>query len=62
MDCKSLLADHLIERFQGFRERRADLERTPGLARDVLAAGLERVRPVVAETMQAVRTAMRFEG
>ena len=62
VDCKSLLADHLIERFQGFRERRADLERTPGLARDVLAAGLERVRPVAAETMQAVRTAMRFEG
>ena len=62
VDCKSLLADHLIEQFQGFRERRANLERTPGLARDVLAAGLERVRPVAAETMQAVRTAMRFEG
>jgi tryptophanyl-tRNA synthetase len=62
VDCKSLLADHLIERFEGFRERRADLERTPGLARDVLAAGLERVRPIVTETMRAVRTAMRFEG
>ena len=27
VDCKTLLADHLIERFRGFRERRAELER-----------------------------------
>jgi len=62
VDCKSLLADHLIERFQGFRERRAELERTPGLAREVLAAGIERVRPIATETIGAVRAAMRFEG
>ena len=62
VDCKSLLADHLIERFEGFRERRAELGRTPGLAKDVLAAGIERVRPIATQTLEAVRAAMRFEG
>ena len=62
MDCKSLLADHLIERFEGFRERRAELGRTPDLAKEVLAAGIERVRPIATETIEAVRAAMRFEG
>jgi tryptophanyl-tRNA synthetase len=62
VDCKSLLADHLIERFEGFRERRAELGRTPDLAKEVLAAGIERVRPVATETIEAVRAAMRFEG
>src|SRR5205814_4002657 len=62
VDCKSLLADHLIERFQGFRERRAELARTPGLAKDVLAAGIDRARPVAIETLEAVRDAMHFGG
>jgi tryptophanyl-tRNA synthetase len=60
VDCKSLLADHLIDRFQGFRERRADLARTPGLAKDVLTAGIERARPEARATLDAVRAAMHF--
>jgi tryptophanyl-tRNA synthetase len=60
VDCKSLLADHLIERFEPFRERRAQLGGTKGLARDVLAAGIERVRPIASTTLDAVRAAMRF--
>lgn len=60
VDCKTLLADHLIERFQDFRERRGELARTPGLVEDVLAAGIDRARPAAVETLAAVRTAMHF--
>jgi tryptophanyl-tRNA synthetase len=62
VDCKTLLADHLIERFEPFRDRRAELARTPDLARDVLAAGLERARPTASATLEAVRAAMHFGG
>ena len=60
VDCKTLLADHLIETFRPYRERRAELEAEPGLVQRVLADGVERARPVAAETLAAVRTAMRF--
>ena len=62
VDCKSLLADHLVERFRGFRERREELASTPGLAKDVLAAGIDRVRPMAVSTLETVRAAMRFGG
>jgi tryptophanyl-tRNA synthetase len=60
VDCKTLLADHLIETFQPYRERRAELEADPGLVRRVLEEGAERARPVAVETLAAVRAAMRF--
>ena len=56
--CKENLADRLIPYFEPFRERREELEHTPGLAEEVLATGAAKVRPVVEETMKAVRTAM----
>ena len=61
VDCKTLLADHLIEYFRGYRERRAELETRPGLADSVLAAGAERVRPIARATLDAVRAAMHFD-
>ena len=60
VDCKTLLADHLIEYFRGYRERRAELETRPGVAETVLAAGAERVRPIARATLDAVRAAMHF--
>lgn len=60
VDCKSNLADRLIERLRPFRERRAELASEPGLAGMVLAEGAERVRPIVRETLRAVRSAMHF--
>ena len=56
--CKQNLADRLIPSFEPFRERREELEQTPGLAEEVLAAGAAKVRPVVEETMKLVRDAM----
>jgi tryptophanyl-tRNA synthetase len=60
VDCKTNLADRLIEELRPIRERRAELAGEPGLVEKVLAEGLERVRPLVRETLEAVREAMRF--
>jgi tryptophanyl-tRNA synthetase len=58
--CKTNLADRIVEYFRPFRERRAELEGAPGLVEEVLAAGSAKVRPVVEETMKAVRDAMHL--
>jgi tryptophanyl-tRNA synthetase len=60
VDCKTNLADRVIEQLQPFRARRAELARQPGLAADVLDAGAKKVRPLVEKTMAAVRAAMHF--
>ncbi|HEX7248261.1 MAG TPA: tryptophan--tRNA ligase [Actinomycetota bacterium] len=60
VDCKTLLADHIIETFRPYRERRAELAADPGLVDRVLAAGAERARPVARATLDAVRKAMRL--
>jgi tryptophanyl-tRNA synthetase len=60
VDCKSVLADHVTEFFGPFRERRAELEATPGIVEEVLADGAAKTRPVAAATCAAVRSAMRF--
>ena len=60
VECKGNLADRIVEYFRPFRERRAGLEANPGIADEVLAAGRARVRPIVEDTMKAVRDAMRF--
>jgi tryptophanyl-tRNA synthetase len=60
VDCKTNLADRLIEELRPIRERRRELGAEPGLVARVLDEGRERVRPVVVETMAAVRDAMGF--
>jgi tryptophanyl-tRNA synthetase len=60
VDCKTNLADRIVGSFRPFRERREELEHRPGLAEEVLAAGAAKVRPVVEETMKAVRDAMHL--
>jgi tryptophanyl-tRNA synthetase len=58
VDCKMNLADRIGPYFAPFRERRAELFATPDLAEATLAEGEAKVRPVVEETMKAVRAAM----
>ena len=60
VDCKSILADNLVETFAPFRDRRAELASRPGLVAEVLAAGAAKVGPVAADTMAAVRDAMHL--
>ncbi len=56
--CKTNLADRIVAYFAPFRERRDQLDHEPHLAEDVMAEGAVKVRPVVDETMKAVRSAM----
>jgi len=58
VDCKMNLADRIGPYYADFRARRAELEATPNVAEDILAEGAAKVRPVVEDTMKAVRTAM----
>ena len=60
VQCKQNLADRVVEHFRPFRDRRAELEARPGIVEEVVAAGAARVRPVVDDTMKAVRAAMGF--
>jgi tryptophanyl-tRNA synthetase len=60
VDCKTNLADRVIEYFRPFRERRKELASDEGLVDKVLADGAAKVRPVVEETLAAVRSAMHF--
>ena len=60
VQCKTNLADRIVECYRPFRERRAELEATPEIVDDILATGREKVRPVVEETMKAVRDAMHL--
>jgi len=57
---KGNLADRIIEYYGPFRERRARLDATPGIVDEVLAEGATKVRPVVEETMKAVRHSMNL--
>lgn len=57
---KMNLADRIIEYYAPFREQRAKLDGTPEIVDEVLAEGAAKVRPVVEETMKAVRHAMNL--
>jgi tryptophanyl-tRNA synthetase len=57
---KGFLADRIVEYFREYRERRKELAAKDGLVREVLAAGAAKVRPVVTETLDAVRDAMHY--
>lgn len=60
VECKGNLAERIEATFAPVRERRAELEGDEGLVDRTLAEGHERVRPVVEDTMRAVRSAMRL--
>ncbi len=57
VDTKKLLAERIIERFRPMRERRDQLAADPGHVERVLAAGAEKVRPILEATMAEVRAA-----
>ena len=56
--CKQNLGERLVAHFGPFQERRRALD--PSAADDVLAAGRDKVRPVVEQTMKDVRSAMHL--
>jgi tryptophanyl-tRNA synthetase len=58
VDTKQLLAERMIEFFRPMRERRAELAANPDVVEQVLAAGAEKVRPILESTMAEVRAAV----
>jgi len=60
VQCKQNLADRIVEYYRPFRERRAELEAQPAELDRQIQDGASKVRPVVEETMKAVRSAMSF--
>lgn len=59
---KRALGDELNAYLADFRARRAEIAARPGYAWDVLAAGAEKVRPVVRGLMADVRCAMHIDA
>src|SRR5229473_1364528 len=58
IECKSWVADALVQLLSPMQERRKKFEENPRLAWDILEAGTERARKAAAETMHDVREAM----
>jgi hypothetical protein len=55
VDCKTVLADNVIEHLTPIRARRAELAERPDTVRDILRTGADRARDVAARTMAEVR-------
>lgn len=60
LDCKRVLADHMIAALAPVRERAAVLRGDPSRVRGLLKRGAERARAIARRTMQAVRRHMGF--
>jgi tryptophanyl-tRNA synthetase len=58
IECKSWVADALVQLLSPMQERRKKFEENPRLAWDILEAGTKRARKVASETMNDVRDAM----
>jgi len=60
LDCKKIMIKHVLAELAPIRARRAELETRAGIVEDVLADGNTRARAVAADTMVAVREAMKL--
>lgn len=60
MDCKRELADRIVESLADFREKRAQLEKEPGIVDEVLREGLHQVRPICRATIKDVRAKLNL--
>jgi len=61
VDCKSILADQMIEELAPIRARRADLLARPEMVRDILARGAASCRPRARATLAEVRQKMGID-
>ena len=60
VDCKKILAQHVVDELAPFRERRRELAGQPELVDRVLAEGNRRAAEEAARTMQEVRKAIKL--
>ncbi|HXF95395.1 MAG TPA: tryptophan--tRNA ligase [Gemmatimonadales bacterium] len=60
LDCKRVLADHMIATLAPIRQRADELRAAPARVRSLLATGARRARALAARTMAEVRRRMGF--
>jgi len=60
VDCKALMASHLVPALEPIRQRRRRYEAEPGLVWDILAEGTRRAQRAARATMRRVRQAMHL--
>jgi len=60
LDCKSRLAEHMLERLAGIHARRPELAARPDTVFDILLEGSKRARAVAEATLEEVRQAMKI--
>ncbi len=58
LECKRVLADHMVRTFAPMRERALEFAQHPDRVREVLADGADRARALARDTMRTVREAM----
>jgi tryptophanyl-tRNA synthetase len=58
LDCKKVMIRHVIEELAPIRERRLELDKRPGVAAEVLAAGRSRASKVAEKTLAQAKESM----
>lgn len=61
IECKSRLADHLLDRLHEIHERRPEFAQRPDTVWDILREGARKARAVAEATMEDVRAAMKIQ-
>ncbi|NPV59849.1 MAG: tryptophan--tRNA ligase [Actinobacteria bacterium] len=61
VECKTMLAERIVESLLPFQERRREMESKPGYAWEVMREGLERVKPIASEVVREVRERMGID-
>ena len=61
VDCKRILSDNIVDVFEPFRERAAELHAKPELVREILDDGAARASVIARQTMREVRERMGLD-
>jgi len=61
VECKKRLAQSLIDKFDGFREKRKYYEKNPKIIREIVIEGSKKARQVAKQTLGEVKKAMNLD-
>ncbi len=60
VECKKILAQMLIDKFEVFREKRRYFEKKPEILRDIVIEGSRKAREVAQQTLEEAKRAMKI--
>jgi len=60
VECKRILARTLVDKFEGFREKRKYFEKNPEVIRDIVIEGSRKAREVARQTLEEAKRAMKI--